>query len=318
VKKVQLFMNPEFLFCSKATRWHVVIGIAVVLLLACLATAPSIAASEWEAAFSGCGGADAPIINGDYEARVIELVNRERRANGIPPLKRTTALDKAARYHATDLGQDNYFSHDTYDRRNGALVRVCGAFERIRVWYAYWAAAENVAAGYRTPEEVMAGWLDSEGHRRNILNPDLREIGVGYFSGAGDYGVYWVQDFGSRQGVYPMVINDDAPTTDSREVSVFIHGDWGEMRLRNNGGAWENWRPFSSSFIWTLDERPGEQVVSAELRKGSQTYTTCSRITLTTASVAAPLGPYQIFLPTVVGGSNSQPEPPQEPVVCEW
>lgn len=311
-------MNFKLLFHSKMLMWCVLIGMGIVLL-SIWPAAPSVAASEWAVALSGCGGVDVPVINGEYEARVVELVNRERRARDIPPLKCTAALDKAARYHAVDLGQDDYFSHDTYDRRNGELVRVCGAFERMRVWYDYWAAAENVAAGYRTPEAVMEGWLGSEGHRRNILNPDLREIGVGYFSGAGRYTVYWVQDFGSREGVYPMVINNDAATTDSREVNIFIHGTWNEMRLRNNGSAWEEWRPFSSSFTWTLDDRSGEQIVSAELRNGSQTYTTCSRITLAGAGIAASGEPSQtdshhIFLPAVIGGSGAS----QEVVTCEW
>ncbi|MCS6828905.1 MAG: CAP domain-containing protein [Caldilinea sp.] len=312
-------MNRKSLARSAEMCRQGAIGVAVILLLSCLATAPSIAATMGEVTFTGCGGADAPVVNRDYEARVVELVNRERAAHGISPLKRTAALEKAARYHAADLGLDNYFSHDTYDRNNGALVRVCGAFERIRAWYNYWAAAENVAAGYRTPEAVMEGWLNSEGHRRNILNPDLREIGVGYFSGGGDYGVYWVQDFGSRRDVYPMIINNDALTTDNREVNIFIYGEWGEMRLRNNGGAWEAWRPFANSFAWTLDDRPGEQIISAELRKGSQTYATCSRITLVTAGAAAFSDEHQIFLPAILGDAQPQTEPPsQESVVCEW
>lgn len=317
--KVRPFMNRGFGACSVMKFRQGVIGIAAIFLLSCLATAPSIAASAWEVAFTGCGGVDVAVVSSEYEVRVVELVNRERVANGVPPLKRTAALDKAARYHAADLALDNYFSHDTHDRNNGALVRVCSAFERMRVWYDYWAAAENIAAGYRTPEAVMSGWLSSEGHRRNILNPDLREIGVGYFSGAGDYGVYWVQDFGSRRDVYPMVINNDAPTTASREVSVYIHGDWSEMRLRNNGGAWEAWRPFASSFAWTLDDRIGEQIISAELQNGSQTYTTCSRITLVAAGAAEAMNGYQVFLPAVSTDNHPSQRPPDEEVVtCEW
>jgi hypothetical protein len=117
-----------------------------------------------------------------------------------------------------------------------------------------------------------------------------------------------------------MVINNDAPTTASREVSVYIYGDWSEMRLRNNSGAWEAWRPFASSFAWTLDDRPGEQVVSAELRKGAQTYAACSRITLVTAGAAeAFVGEHLVFLPAILGDNQSQLEPPpQQPIVCEW
>ena len=72
--------------------------------------------------FSGCGGINQPVVNADYEQQVVDLVNTERANRGLPPYKRVTALDEAARYHSADLGQDNYFSHDTYDRLGGNLV----------------------------------------------------------------------------------------------------------------------------------------------------------------------------------------------------
>jgi uncharacterized protein YkwD len=56
------------------------------------------------------------------------------------------------------------------------------------------AAGENIAAGQKTAEEVMDGWMNSEGHRANILNPDFTHIGIGYVQG-GDYGTYWTQLF---------------------------------------------------------------------------------------------------------------------------
>ena len=70
--------------------------------------------------FSGCGGINQPVVNADYEQQVVDLVNLERANRGLPPYKRVTALDEAARYHSADLGQDNYWSHDTYDRSGGS------------------------------------------------------------------------------------------------------------------------------------------------------------------------------------------------------
>ncbi|MFO7631456.1 MAG: CAP domain-containing protein [Caldilinea sp.] len=290
-------------------------GIALIFLL--LATAPSAAARLYELSYNGCGGADAPVIDDAYEARVVELVNRERSNNGLAPLKRISALDRAARYHATDMGMDNYFSHDTHDRNGGTLVKVCGAFERMRVWYDWWTAAENIGAGYRTPEDVVLGWMESDGHRRNILNSAFREIGVGYFRGAGDYNVYWVQTFGARSDVYPMVINGDSLTSASPEVDVFIHGDWGEMRLRNDSDAWDEWQPFKSGFAWTLNDSAGERIISAELRSDSKIHSTCSKITLTSIATAAPAdAAHQLFLPILIGDDRSQVQP-QEPVTCD-
>ena len=306
--------NARPTLARRLSRSGITLGLIGVLLL--LVAMPSLAAQVTELAYTGCGGVDAPLIDDAYEARVVELVNQQRAANGnLPPLKRVAALGKSARYHATDLGTDNYFNHDTYDRQGGSLRRVCGAFDRMRVWYNWSNAGENVAAGYGTPEEVMAGWMRSEGHRDNLLDPDFREIGVGYFRGAGDYGVYWVQNFGARAGEYPVLINNDAMTTADRNVNVFVHGSWSEMRLRNDSGAWGNWQPFSSSFNWSLNSDPGERIISVELRSGARTHSTCDKINLVAAAgaeAAAPAASHMLYLPSVTAAQA----PPQPAVTC--
>ena len=242
-------------------------------------------------AYSGCGDIIAPIINAEYEQRVVDLVNQARAEIDLPPLKRTESLDQAARYQTTDMGQDNYFDHDTYDRVAGELVYVCNTWERIATYYSG-ANAENAGAGYETPEAVMAGWMDSQGHRDNILNDYSREIGVGYFAGSGDFYHYWIQDFGARSEVYPLVINREATTTDSRSVSVYIYGEdlWQEMRLRNEAGDWSAWRPFQANLDWQLSAGIGEHAVSAELRAGSQTVASSDTIYLTSDGSPPGLG----------------------------
>jgi hypothetical protein len=95
------------------------------------------------------------------------------------------------------MSQDNYFSHDTMDREGGKLVMKCDPWERIDNYYSG-ANGENAAAGYHSPEAVMNGWMNSGGHRANILNPDTRAIGVGFYQGNGDYLSYWIQDFGTK------------------------------------------------------------------------------------------------------------------------
>ncbi|MEN6301030.1 MAG: CAP domain-containing protein, partial [Anaerolineaceae bacterium] len=102
------------------------------------------------------------VMNATYEQEVLDLVNSERASRGIPPLKRVTALDYAARYHSADLGQDNYFSHDSYDRENGSLVFECGTWDRISSFYPS-ASGENIAGGYSSPKSVMNAWMNSEG-----------------------------------------------------------------------------------------------------------------------------------------------------------
>lgn len=132
----------------------------------------------------------APTVNkaaGSYEAQVADLVNQERAAQGLPALKYNAELSKVAEAKAADLRDKNYFSHTspTY----GSPFDMMKSFG-IR----YTAAGENIAKGYTTPAAVMNGWMNSPGHKANILNSSFTEIGVGYVSGDNGAG-YWVQMF---------------------------------------------------------------------------------------------------------------------------
>jgi hypothetical protein len=179
------------------------------------------------------------------------------------------------------MGQDDYFNHDSYDRINGSLAQKCGWSARITSYYSSWnSLAENIAAGYSTPQSVMNGWMNSSGHRANILSTGNWEIGVGYYQGSGSYGVYWVQDFGRRSGVYPLVVNREAATTSSQDVSIYIYGNWQDMRLRNDDGDWTSWQPFQSNFNWELACGQGDHTVTAELRSGSTAVTSSDSIYL--------------------------------------
>ncbi len=233
--------------------------------------------------YTGCGGEFAPVINADYEQTVVELVNTERWNNdNLPPLKRIDSLNNASRYHATDLGQDNYFQHDSYDRVNGDLTKVCGTWDRVLNYYGNdWRfLAENIAAGQTSPERVVDAWMNSEGHRANILSTNNWEIGVGYFYTSNGYHHYWVQDFGRYANRYPLIINREAATTESRDVQLYIYGagTWDEMRLRNNDGTWSAWMPFQSNVNWQLDKVIGTQSVSVELLNDGATATSSDEI----------------------------------------
>ncbi len=236
-------------------------------------------------AFSGCGGVIQPVVNADYEQQVLDIVNTERANRGLPPYKRVTELDNAARYHSADMGQDNYFDHNTYDRVGGSLVYVCDTWTRISKYYSG-AMGENIAAGYATPQDVMNGWMNSSGHRANILSTNNWEIGVGYATVSGsDYTRYWTQDFGRRSGVYPLIINRDAASTDSRSVSLYIYGSFQQMRLQNDGGTWGGWQTFQNNVAWTVANGVGTHTVTAELTTGSTVVTSSDTIYLTQAGV---------------------------------
>ena len=230
-----------------------------------------------------CQAQTVPMVNQAFEDQVVALVNATRAENGLPPLKRVAALDRSARYHAADLGTDDYFSHDSYDRVNGQLTQSCGWSDRINAYYPDWRRlAENIAAGYSTPEAVVQGWLDSPGHRANILSPDTWEIGVGYYFVSGStYGHYWVQDFGRREGVYPIIINGEAPQTDNGELNLYIYGSWENVRLQLDGGDWSEWQPFQNSLTWQISAPAGEHAVTVEMQSGTETATASDTIVLT-------------------------------------
>jgi uncharacterized protein YkwD len=238
----------------------------------------------------GCGGDELPSSNTDYEARVVQLVNEIRLAHGLLPLKRVTALDHASRFHATDMAVDDYFSHNTYDRINGQLVNVCAWSSRIPVYYSnYNRIAENIAAGYNSPEAVVDAWMNSPGHRNNILNADNWEIGVGYYVGAGSYTHYWVKDLGRQRDVYPVVIDGDAATTSTGELTLHIYGDWQTVRFRDNDGPWTEWQPFQSALSRRIEGDAGPYTVHAELSKDNQTVTSSATIYLTQSNKPAEL-----------------------------
>ncbi|MFG2527092.1 CAP domain-containing protein [Streptomyces sp. NPDC048516] len=119
-------------------------------------------------------------------ARVVELVNKERSKAGCSPLTVNAKLTKAAQDHSKDMADHKNMSHTGSDGSSPD--------DRItRAGYHWNAYGENVAYGYSTPEKVMAGWMSSPGHKRNILDCSFKEIGVG----VAQPGDYWTQDFGT-------------------------------------------------------------------------------------------------------------------------
>ncbi|WP_417900288.1 CAP domain-containing protein [Bacillus haimaensis] len=120
----------------------------------------------------------------ETEQKVIELTNAERRKNGLSDLKADSALSNVAREKSKDMKAKNYFSHTspTYG----------SPFDMMRDFgITYNTAGENIAMGQRSPEEVVQAWMNSEGHRKNILNGNFTHIGVGYV----EDGNYWTQMF---------------------------------------------------------------------------------------------------------------------------
>jgi hypothetical protein len=155
-----------------------------------------------------CGECDNPCVGGQVcvdggcmqltEVEAVVAATNQARAEGqdcgaygvfdpAPPLDGDPNLHIAAQAHADDMSQNDFFSHTGSDGSSFA--------QRIgRTDFSGQPLGENIAAGQRSPEEAVAGWIDSDGHCRNLMNPNATKIGVGYQTG-GPYGTLWVQVF---------------------------------------------------------------------------------------------------------------------------
>lgn len=121
------------------------------------------------------------------EQAVLDLTNAERQKAGLKPLQADSKLMNSARQKSTDMAKNNYFSHTspTYG----------SPFDQMKAnGISYKSAAENIAMGQRSAEEVVKGWMNSPGHRQNILTADFTHIGIGYDAN----GNYWTQQFISK------------------------------------------------------------------------------------------------------------------------
>ncbi|KJK51075.1 CAP domain-containing protein [Streptomyces sp. NRRL F-4428] len=131
--------------------------------------------------------APAPTASGAVAA-VLALVNQERAAAGCPAVTLNAKLTKAAQDHSADMAATRNMSHTGSDGSDpGARI--------TRAGYAWRTYGENVAYGYSTPEKVMEGWMNSPGHRENILNCSFKEIGIGLAQPNN----YWTQAFGTAR-----------------------------------------------------------------------------------------------------------------------
>lgn len=127
------------------------------------------------------------VNNSDYKAQVVAIMNQERANAGIGGISQNASLDAVAQIRAQEIVQS--FAHT---RPNGASCFTVLDENGI----VYMTAGENIAAGYGTPADVMAGWMNSEGHRANILNGSFGQVGIGYYTDPNTpYGTYWVQIF---------------------------------------------------------------------------------------------------------------------------
>lgn len=143
--------------------------------------------SDWlTTQFPGC---NEPHQADAWRARILELVNEERARAGVPPVVHNQTLADQAAQYACEMIVYRFFDH---------VNPVTGTTLSDRAdefGYDFLVIGENLAGGQPTPEQAMLGWMNSPGHRANILDARFTELGVGVRTG-GEFGIYWVQEFG--------------------------------------------------------------------------------------------------------------------------
>lgn len=180
------------------------------------------------------------------EERVLELVNQERAKVGAAPLKMSASIQVAANMRAKELPK--LFDHQ---RPDGSSCFT--ALDEVGVTYT--AAGENIAAGYPTPEAVMDGWMNSDGHRSNILSTDFNSIGIGYY--VEDGYPYWVQLFAyTHEHTYQ---NGSCTQCGSAQPMI-------EYRTHIQDVGWQEWKGESQvSGTYGLSKR----LEAIEIKKGN-------------------------------------------------
>jgi uncharacterized protein YkwD len=147
---------------------------------------PPPAPDELTVIFPGC---EDPAEGAVWKDEVLQLVNAERAARGVAPVVWNDTLADQATQYACEL-----IAYDFFDHVNPSTGSTLGT-RTADFGYDFWIVGENLAAGQRTPAEVVADWMNSPCHRQNVINPAFTELGIGIRIG-GDYGLYWVQEFG--------------------------------------------------------------------------------------------------------------------------
>jgi uncharacterized protein YkwD len=239
--------------------------------------------------------------------QLVRLTNGERVARGLPPLKAAQELHSSSWFHSDWMADHDCFSHNCPGEPDW-IARIQNAG-----YVNYTALGENIAGGYATASGAIAAWMNSDGHRANMLSTDFREAGGGYaYSGTAELHNYWTMDYGARndaQGyaVYPVVIENEAWSTNSLNVDLYVYGQgWAtEMRFRNGGGTWSPWESYQCNKAWTLSVADGTlATVYAQIKQGANVLENSDTIQLDLPLQVAP--ELMVFL-SVQGASPTTP-----------
>lgn len=196
-----------------------------------------------------------PTPKPSVQEMIVHLTNLERRKEGMVPLKMAEGLMKGAQSHAEDMAAKGYFSHTGQDGSRFDL-------RCERAGYRGSPRCENIAMGASDPAELVGLWMDSPGHKANILNPGVTEIGIGFASP----GAYSVMCLGVTSTSIPVVLDNEAPIISSNKALAYLGGrGWAtKMRFSTDGKTFGEWQPHASFARVDLPAARGVQTLTVE------------------------------------------------------
>lgn len=196
-----------------------------------------------------------PAPTPSVQEQIVYLTNLERRKEGMVPLKIAEGLMKGAQSHAEDMAANSYFSHTG---RDGSRFNV----RCERAGYKGSPRGENIAMGASEPSHLVGLWMDSPGHKANILNPEISEIGIGFASP----GAYSVMCLGITAASIPVVLDNEAPSIPSNKTLAYLGGrGWAtKMRFSTDGRTFGEWLPHASYAQVELPAGRGVQTLTVE------------------------------------------------------
>ncbi|GAB4582006.1 MAG: hypothetical protein Fur0022_47580 [Anaerolineales bacterium] len=208
------------------------------------------------------------------EAQTVYLGNLAREANGVPPLRWNRQLTNASRWFSWDSVENRPDPYCGHQDTNGQWP-----VDRAFIFgYLGFAGAENAFCGYVTPQQAIDGWMNSPGHQANLLDPNSREIGLGYYLRESDGRGYVTQMFGVDPVYPPVIIEKEALSTTTSTVDLYIYdrssgggfkelGPATEMMVSNEPCFLDSvWEPYASNKTWNLATGEGWREVYVKTR----------------------------------------------------
>jgi uncharacterized protein YkwD len=214
------------------------------------ATAVSAAASDTASA-SAPGEKDGADPFREREDRLALLLDRARLGPGLLPLARSPALDRAALAHAQDMVARGYMEHEAPDGSTPGTRAAREGYDTSPG--SAWLVVETISAISDAPDGALGWWLSDGLHRRVVLGPTWREMGVGFAPG-GPYGRFWVARFGCRPNVLPPVLLDGVLATPDEDCGrgADAFGPVQSMRVAETSAAAHDldWEPYTPQRAW--------------------------------------------------------------------